>query len=176
MMLTFLFEKLQTANQCARAPTTSFKNFGHIEAEMLQVDSGSGKHFWENAGTIKTGQLQLSGNHLSITNTPTGTLQTNAFTSTAQMLNNFGDVQVKGTMSITEFTNLQGGKLKVDNFILHKNGKLTNTLNSIVMLREGLTADSGVILNDGTLTTVGKFVQQSGELINTGVWDHKRRC
>ena len=166
-------ERLQTANQCARVPITFFRNSGHIEAQMLRVDSGSYKHRWENSGTIKTDQLQLSGNRLSITNTPTGAVQTNAFISTAQMLNNRGDIQVKGTMSVRVFANSQGSKLTADSLEIHKGGQFINASKSVVTLKKELKADNGVIQNEGDLVTEGKFVQQTGELINTGVWDHE---
>ena len=165
--------RLNIATQCSKTLETRFINSGHIESQTVEVDSSSYKYIWENAGTIKTTRTQLAGRQLNFINMLTGSLTTSALTSTASNLDNQGTIKVKDTMSVSEFTNSQGSTLKTDSLVLHKDGKFTNALKSIVTLKKAVKADDALLQNDGEMVTRGKFVQQTGEFINTGLWDHQ---
>ena len=166
-------DRLETANQCSTVPLTYFINTGHIESETIEVDSGPGKHQWDNSGSIKTSHIQLSGNHLIFYNMPKGTLQTNALiTSPASRLDNRGDIHVNGTVYLSGFYTSQGSKLTADNLEIHKGGRFINALTSVVKIKKELKADGCVFQNDGRLKTQGKYRQSAGEFINTGLWEH----
>ena len=166
-------DRLETANQCSTVPLTYFINTGHIESKTIEVDSGPGKHQWDNSGNIKTNHIRLSGNHLIFYNMPKGTLQTNALiTSASSRLDNRGDIHVNGTVYLEGFYTSQGSKLTADNLEIHKGGRFINALKSVVKIKKELGADGCVFQNDGRLKTQGKYRQSAGEFINTGLWEH----